>query len=580
MSITSTSARGRAIPAPQLPVLTLVVLLLALAVPAAAAAFSVGPRYGTGSSVSQKSSRDTNVVFSWLHPGNIGADDDATAMLGLPAVSLGYEDWAGWYAELVASGFDFSSIPDEALIDGVKVEIKRAQFGAGSPLLRDNEVALTLDDPTVRSVNRADRSSTWPTLSSIGTATYGGPSDLWGLDLTTAQVKSPGFAVTMSVKNFWPLAETTLACVDSIRVTIEYTLPLTITAKDQTKTYGDAIDFSGTEFTTTGLQPGDSVDSVDFACTGAAGSAAVAGSPYAITPSRATGTDLDDYVITYVPGEMTVTPRDLSVTATAGDKVYDGTTAADVTLHTDALPGASLIASCTGARFTSPDAGSAKTVVVDGIVVSGADAGDYHLRSTSTSTEAGITPRPVTIAAVDQVKPFGQSFSFTGTEFTTSGLIAGDSVASVTLASAGTAAGAAGGTYPNKASDAAGTCLADYLITYVPGTITVGSSCSVGSFARPLRSTDGRVFRRGDSVCVSFRVLDQSGRSVVTLTPQLTVRRGAKTRLRPTAVTYSSAKSAYVYRLTTKGWRAGKYRVGVTLPDGSKGRSVTFTLVR
>jgi hypothetical protein len=49
MSIAGTSARGHAILAVQFPVLTLVALLLALAVPAAAAALSVGPQYGTGS---------------------------------------------------------------------------------------------------------------------------------------------------------------------------------------------------------------------------------------------------------------------------------------------------------------------------------------------------------------------------------------------------------------------------------------------------------------------------------------------------------------------------------------------------
>ena len=40
--------------------------------------------------------------------------------------------------------------------------------------------------------------------------------------------------------------------------------PLTITADDRSKPYGSAVTFAGTEFTVTGLVPGDSVDSVTF----------------------------------------------------------------------------------------------------------------------------------------------------------------------------------------------------------------------------------------------------------------------------------------------------------------------------
>ena len=84
--------------------------------------------------------------------------------------------------------------------------------------------------------------------------------------------------------------------------------PLTITADDQSKVFGDTFTFDGTEFTAAGLAGvgGDAVDSVDLASAGAAASATLAGSPYPITVSNATGSGLSNYTITYVPGELDV----------------------------------------------------------------------------------------------------------------------------------------------------------------------------------------------------------------------------------------------------------------------------------
>jgi uncharacterized protein (TIGR02597 family) len=84
--------------------------------------------------------------------------------------------------------------------------------------------------------------------------------------------------------------------------------PLTITASNASKTYGTTVTFAGTEFTTSGLVNGDTVASVKLASPGAEATATVAGSPYAISVSGATGTGLDNYTITYGPGTLTVNP--------------------------------------------------------------------------------------------------------------------------------------------------------------------------------------------------------------------------------------------------------------------------------
>jgi hypothetical protein len=81
---------------------------------------------------------------------------------------------------------------------------------------------------------------------------------------------------------------------------------LTITAASSAKNYGATVTFAGTEFTATGLAGGDAVTSVSLTSTGAAASAAVAGSPYAIVPSAAVGTGLGNYTVSYVNGALVV----------------------------------------------------------------------------------------------------------------------------------------------------------------------------------------------------------------------------------------------------------------------------------
>jgi alpha-tubulin suppressor-like RCC1 family protein len=81
---------------------------------------------------------------------------------------------------------------------------------------------------------------------------------------------------------------------------------LTITANDQTKTYGQTVTFGGTEFIAGGLVNGDTVTSVNLASAGAAASATVNGSPYSIVASAAMGMGLSNYSITYVNGALTI----------------------------------------------------------------------------------------------------------------------------------------------------------------------------------------------------------------------------------------------------------------------------------
>ena len=112
-----------------------------------------------------------------------------------------------------------------------------------------------------------------------------------------------------------------------------YEAPLTITAADANKVYG-ATD-PNLSFTTTGtLYYGDAITSVNLTSAGTAGTATVAGSPYAIVPGNAIGSGLSNYAISYNDrGTLDVTPAPLSITAASTNKVY-GATDANMTYST------------------------------------------------------------------------------------------------------------------------------------------------------------------------------------------------------------------------------------------------------
>ncbi|QDW36464.1 filamentous hemagglutinin N-terminal domain-containing protein [Bradyrhizobium sp. KBS0727] len=100
------------------------------------------------------------------------------------------------------------------------------------------------------------------------------------------------------------------------------TRPLTITASNQSKTYGAVAALGTTAFTTSGLVNGDTVTNATLASSGSSATATVAGGPYAITAASALGTGLSNYTIGYANGLLTVNPAPLSVTALGGNSTY------------------------------------------------------------------------------------------------------------------------------------------------------------------------------------------------------------------------------------------------------------------
>jgi len=253
---------------------------------------------------------------------------------------------------------------------------------------------------------------------------------------------------------------------------------LTITATDVTMTYADGTTFNdSTGFTESGLLGGDTISSVSLATNA---SLSTSGNwnvgTWTITPSDAVGSDLANYTITYAnaPTGLIVNALGLTISGiTAGDKPYDGTTAAIIDNTKDELvtvvSGDNItLNTSTTATFASANVGT-WTVTGSGFRISGADAADYAL-SQPTAT-ADITPRGLTITASDQTQIYG--FGGTGaslgtTAFTPVGLQDNETIGAVTLTT-------------NASTSTSGNYSTDAFNSNEPWTITP-SAASGGTF--------------------------------------------------------------------------------------------------
>jgi putative nucleotidyltransferase with HDIG domain len=151
-----------------------------------------------------------------------------------------------------------------------------------------------------------------------------------------------------------------------------------------------------------------------------------------------------------------------------------------VTLLGTDFSGGSLIGGDTITSVTVTSAGAAAGATVDGspypIVPSAATGtGLSNYNITYVNGALTVNPKALTITADNRTKSYGTTLTFAGTEFGAVGLVNGDTVTSVTLASVGVVADAAadGSPYPIVPSGATGTGLSNYNISYVNGSLTV-----------------------------------------------------------------------------------------------------------
>ena len=184
------------------------------------------------------------------------------------------------------------------------------------------------------------------------------------------------------------------------------------------------------------------------------------------------------------------------------------------------------------------------------VVASVTESNNYSANSSSPYLFT-IDKRALTITVNDQVKCQGSVFSFDGSEYTRGSIVAGDSVDSITLTSAGSSSGAAANSYAIVGSNAVGTGIANYDITYVDGTLLVnplptgsvsGTTTTCLSTSSPLITFTGasgtgivkyKFYYTIDSNPTELSVISATGSSTATVSvPTNTVRTAVYTLVR------------------------------------------------
>jgi hypothetical protein len=144
-----------------------------------------------------------------------------------------------------------------------------------------------------------------------------------------------------------------------------------------------------------------------------------------VTGASLSGNDAGNYQVSVDNATADISKRDLIVSITADDKVYDGSTAATVAKSDNRIANDVLTVSGT-ATFADKNAGTDKTVTLSGISLSGTDASNYNVNASATDT-ADITKKAITIAGLTaDDKVYDASTSATVSTSNASGWISGD----------------------------------------------------------------------------------------------------------------------------------------------------------
>jgi hypothetical protein len=250
--------------------------------------------------------------------------------------------------------------------------------------------------------------------------------------------------------------------------------PLTVTANDATAAYGAGI--PALTATYNGFVNNDTVDSLtSVASLSTKANRTSDAGTYAINPS---GVADADYNVVNVPGTLTITPAQLTVTPKAATKVYGSTNPAFSADFAGFVNG-DAPTSLKGALTFTTDANNTSPVGAYAVTASGLLSGDYNI--VYGSGILTVTPAPLTVTANNATRTYGAANPTFAAVF--SGFVNGDTASALngtlTLTTPATAASNVG-TYPIQA---AGLSATNYNITFVNGTLTVNPAMLTATVA-------------------------------------------------------------------------------------------------
>ena len=340
---------------------------------------------------------------------------------------------------------------------------------AGSP-----DPLILLETTTVVTMPIASAITYGQTLAN--STLSGGTGSVAGVFTFTTPSTAPTAGVCSAAVTFTPTDTNNYATIAAGIVAVTVTpRPITVTAANNVKVYDGTTSATGMPTVTSG-----SLINGDAGTFSETYDSKTQGSGKTLTPAAAisnAGVDVSaNYNITLTPITTgVITKRAITVTAANNVKVYDGTTSATgmPTITSGSLAAGD--AGTYGETYDTSAQGTGKTLTPTAAVKDSGNVDvtpDYDITLAPITTGV-ITKRPITVTANNRSKYYAETVTFLGTEFTTNGLLNGDTVTSVVLASAGATNTATPGTYSITASNAQGPDIDNYAATYLPGTLTV-----------------------------------------------------------------------------------------------------------
>lgn len=250
---------------------------------------------------------------------------------------------------------------------------------------------------------------------------------------------------------------------------------LTISANNASKAYGATLPSLSVSYS--GFVNGDTLANLTTQptiSTTANSASHVAGSPYAVTASGAVD---GNYSITYVAGDLSVTPVALTITANDAAKVY-GAALPSLTGNFNGFVNGDTSANLTTQPAFSTSATLASHVAGNTYPTTGSGASDADYVMNYVSGQLTVVPAPLTITANDASKVYGSPVPPLSSSF--NGFVNGDTSTNLTtqptMSTTATAiSSVAGGPYSVTSSGAVDS---DYAMSYVTGQLTVGQAAT------------------------------------------------------------------------------------------------------
>lgn len=154
--------------------------------------------------------------INWVSSNKVFADDNVSA-----SSQFRIQTELEYTTLLTVTGFDFSAVPNDAVIKGIELKIKRRSFDGGS--LIDRVVRLTTSPTTLNYSKTTNWSNTY------GVVSYGGTTDSWGTTLTPNQIKDPNFGVLFQVgRSTITGSSNQYPEVDFFQISVTYVTPLPV----------------------------------------------------------------------------------------------------------------------------------------------------------------------------------------------------------------------------------------------------------------------------------------------------------------------------------------------------------------